>query len=284
MPQEKTTTTGIYLLGNASKPFVAEAFARLSKWLDERHLLVGADLDGHPERVNESRPDYLIALGGDGTILHAAQAMQQRQVPIIGVNMGKLGYLADFDENEIYESLDKLIGQEQLISHRLILDVRVVDPGGDSWTGMALNDCVIRVGDPYRTINLEVTIDDQPLCVLAGDGIILATPTGSTAHNMSCGGPIVDPAVEAIILTPRCPHSFTHRPVVVPALSRVCVRMLPQTVGAVTVLDGQHVRNLAPNTRVFVSKSQHSVLLVRNPRRRPLDTLISKLKWGADIT
>ncbi|MBX3395745.1 MAG: NAD(+)/NADH kinase [Phycisphaerae bacterium] len=283
MSQEKPKC-GVFLLGNASKPFVSEAFARLEAWLKDRGMLAGSDMDGHPERVNESVPDYLIALGGDGTILHAAQAMQQRQVPIIGVNMGKLGYLADFDENEIYDSLEKLIGQEQLISHRLVLDVRVIDPGGDVWTGMALNDCVVRVGDPYRTINLEVTIDDQPLCVLAGDGVILATPTGSTAHNMSCGGPIVEPAVEAIIMTPRCPHSFTHRPVVVSASSRVCIRVLPQSVGAVTVLDGQRVRNLIPNTRIFVSKSPHAVLLVRNPKRRPLDTLISKLKWGVDVT
>lgn len=275
---------GVFLLGNAGKPFVADAFVRLEKWLNDRGMLAGSDLDGHPERVNESVPDYLIALGGDGTILHAAQAMQQRQVPIIGVNMGKLGYLADFDENEIYDSLEKLIGQEQLISRRLVLDVRVIDPGGDAWTGMALNDCVVRVGDPYRTINLEITIDDQPLCVMAGDGVILATPTGSTAHNMSCGGPIVEPAVEAIIMTPRCPHSFTHRPVVVSANSRVCTRVLPQSVGAVTVLDGQRVRNLIPNTRIFVSKSPHPVLLVRNPKRRPLDTLISKLRWGVDVT
>ncbi|MBK8270116.1 MAG: NAD(+)/NADH kinase [Planctomycetes bacterium] len=153
---------GIFLLGNAGKPHVAAAFDRMSKWLNERGLLAGSDLANKPEKLNLAAPDYVIAMGGDGTILHAAQAMQQRQVPIIGVNMGKLGYLADFDENEIYNSLDDIIGNEALISHRMVLDVRVVSPDGETWSGMSLNDCVIRVGDPYRTINLEVSIDDQP--------------------------------------------------------------------------------------------------------------------------
>jgi NAD+ kinase len=274
----------IFLLGNASKPLVAAAFARMSKWLTERGFLAGSDLTNKPEKLNDSAPDYVIAMGGDGTILHAAQAMQRRQVPIIGVNMGKLGYLADFDESEIYNSLDSFLGNEDFISKRMVFDVQVVSPDGESWDGMSLNDCVIRVGDPYRTINLEVSIDNQPLCNIAGDGVILATPTGSTAHNLSCGGPIVEPNVEAIIMTPRCPHSFTHRPVVVSAVSQISIRMLPQSTGAVAVLDGQSIRVLSPGSRVLVRRSDHPVQLVRNPKRRPLDTLISKLKWGVDVT
>lgn len=278
------TKARIFLLGNASKPNVGAAFDRLAKWLGTRGQLCGSDMNGMPERLNESRPDFVIALGGDGTILHAAQAMQQRQVPIIGVNMGKLGYLADFDENEVCQSLDALLESDQLISRRLMLDVRIVSPTGEAWHEMALNDCVIRVGDPYRTISLEIAIDDQPLCVLWGDGVILATPTGSTAHNMSCGGPIVEPTVEAIIMTPRCPHSFTHRPVVVPASSRIGVRMLPQSVGAAAVLDGQCVRALSPGSHIHLTKSALTAQLVRNPKRKPLETLISKLKWGVDVT
>lgn len=275
---------GVFLLGNAGKPHVAAAFDRMSKWLNERGLLTGSDLANKPEKLKQAAPDYVIAMGGDGTILHAAQSMQQRQVPIIGVNMGKLGYLADFDENEIYNSLDDIIGNDALISHRMVLDVRVVSPDGESWSGMSLNDCVIRVGDPYRTINLEVSIDDQPLCIIAGDGVILATPTGSTAHNMSCGGPIVEPSVEAMIMTPRCPHSFTQRPVVVSAESSICIRVLPPSSGAAAVLDGQSICVLSSGSRVLVSKSPHPARLVRNPKRRPLDTLISKLKWGVDVT
>ncbi|HWL94883.1 MAG TPA: NAD(+)/NADH kinase [Phycisphaerae bacterium] len=274
----------IFVLANASKPHIAEPYGRLTAWLRERGQLVGSECTGRPETVNESAPDYLIALGGDGTILHAAQAMGTRQVPIIGVNMGKLGYLADFVEQEIYQSLDQLLGADQLISPRMMLDVRVVPPAGDPWSGIALNDCVVRVGDPFRTITLEVSIDGQPLCILAGDGVILATPTGSTAHNMSCGGPIVEPSVHAIIMTPRCPHSFTHRPVVISDTAQIGIRVLPNSAGASAVLDGQRIQPVGPNWRILVSKSTHVARLVRNPRLRPLDTLITKLKWGADVT
>lgn len=274
----------VFLLGNATKPAVAGAFERMSAWLTDRGMLAGSDMNGMPAKVNEANPDFVIAMGGDGTILHAAQAMQSRQVPIIGVNMGKLGYLADFDEKELYDSLISILQNASLISRRMMFEVSVESPGDEVWNGVALNDCVIRVGDPFRTVLLEIHIDEQPLCTLAGDGVILATPTGSTAHNMSCGGPIVEPDAEAIIVTPRCPHSFTHRPVVVSGNSVISVRMLPQSVGASAVLDGQCVRALTPNSRIRVSRSDFYAQLVRNPKRRRWDTLISKLKWGVDVT
>ncbi len=277
-------TRRIFLLGNATKPSVNAAFSRMAAWLDDRRQLAGSDLDGKPERVNDSDPEFVIAMGGDGTILHAVQAMQKRQVPIVGVNMGKLGYLADFDENEVYQSLDALLDRPELVSRRLMFDVTIESPKGDQWSGVALNDCVIRVGDPFRTVLLEIHIDDQPLCTLAGDGVILATPTGSTAHNMSCGGPIVESGADAIIVTPRCAHSFTHRPVVVSGRSKVSVRVMPQSVGASVVLDGQCVRPVTPDARIRLVRSACDAQLVRNPKRRLWDTLISKLKWGVDVT
>ncbi|MCG8404593.1 MAG: NAD(+)/NADH kinase [Phycisphaerales bacterium] len=277
-------TPRIFIIGNASKPRVVEVFHRLSEWLETKGMLVGNDLNGRPETLNAARPDYVIALGGDGTILHAGQAMQHRQVPIIGVNMGKLGYLADFDEAELQQHLEQVLANPNLVSRRMMFDVRIVSSEGEAWEGVALNDCVIRVGAPFRTVGLELQIDDRPLCTLAGDGVILATPTGSTAHNMSCGGPIVEPGVEAIIVTPMGPHSFTHRPVVVSRSSRMCIRTLSQSDGVVTVLDGQRVLQVYPDTRIYVSKSKSFFQLVRNPARRSWDTLITKLKWGQNVT
>ncbi|MFQ5501464.1 MAG: NAD(+)/NADH kinase [Phycisphaerae bacterium] len=281
---QSTMKDRIFLIGNASKSEAVAAFTRLSEWLDSEGLLAGSDLNGCPEKVNAARPDYVVALGGDGTILAAGQAMQHRQVPIIGVNIGKLGYLANFDESEIHQSLGDILTHPDWISRRMILDVRIESPSGEKWECIALNDCVIRVGDPFRTVSLDVQIDDRPLCTLIGDGVILATPTGSTAHNMSCGGPILEPGVEAIILTPKCAHSFTHRPVVVLPSSEVCIRVLPQSRGAAAVLDGQRVHSIDPDSRIYIARSKTVFQLVHNPRRTTWDTLITKLKWGQDVT
>jgi len=281
---QRTAVSRVFLIGNAGKPEAVRAFKGLAEWLDSQGLLVGTDLDGRPEAVNRAEPDFVIALGGDGTILHAGQAMGHRQVPIIGVNMGKLGYLADFNEAELRQNLDTLLTNAALISRRMMFDIRIIPPSGSITTEVALNDCVIRVGDPFRTIMADITINDHRLCTLVGDGVILATPTGSTAHNMSCGGPILEPEVEAIIVTPKCPHSFTQRPVVVSPSSKVGILVFPDSLGAAAVIDGQQVCRIPPGTWVHVNRSRHSLQLVRNPKRRQWDTLISKLKWGQDVT
>lgn len=276
----------IFLVANADKPGVADTAKGLATWLESRGALVGMDLNGRPESVNQARPDYVIALGGDGTILYAGQAMQQRQVPIIGVNMGKLGYLANFDAEELRCHLDDILNKSELVHRRLMFDVRLTNAGGQAWQGVALNDCVVRVGDPFRTVTLGIEIDGKPLCTLVGDGVILATPTGSTAHNMSCGGPIVEPDVEAMILTPKCPHSFSHCPVLVSPSSEVCVRLISKGAGcstAAAVLDGQHVEHLTEDSRLYVSRSSQRFQLVSHPDRTSWDTLIQKLKWGQDV-
>ncbi len=281
---KRQAVSRVFLIGNAGKPEAVGAFKGLADWLDSQGLLAGSDLDGRPEVVNRAEPDFVIALGGDGTILHAGQAMGHRQVPIIGVNMGKLGYLADFNETELRENLDTLLSNAALISRRMMFDIRIIPPAGSITTAVALNDCVIRVGDPFRTITADISINEHRLCTLVGDGVILATPTGSTAHNMSCGGPILEPEVEAIIVTPKCPHSFTQRPIVVSPSSKVGILVLPHSLGAAAVIDGQHVSPLSPGTWVHAARSRHSLQLVRNPKRRQWDTLISKLKWGQDVT
>lgn len=281
---QRTATSRVFLTGNADKPQAVRAFKGLAGWLESLGLLVGTDLDGCPEAVNRAEPDFVIVLGGDGTILHAGQAMGHRQVPIIGVNMGKLGYLADFSEAELRQDLDTLLTNPALISRRMMFDIRIIPPAGGITTAVALNDCVIRVGEPFRTITADISINEHRLCTLVGDGVILATPTGSTAHNMSCGGPILEPDIEAIIVTPKCPHSFTLRPIVVSPSSKVGILVFPESHGAAAVIDGQHVCQLQPGTWVHATRSRHFLQLVRNPKRRQWDTLISKLKWGQDIT
>src|SRR5262245_49390315 len=221
--KEIRQTPRVFLVGNPQKPNVEATFMRLGNWLDSKGLLVGSDLGNRPNAINSANPDFVVVLGGDGSILAAAQAMAHRQVPLIGVNLGKLGYLASFTTEEFEQHLDRILQDESLITRRMMLDALAVDTQGNPWRGIALNDCVLRVGDPFRTVGLTVHIDDQPVTTIVSDGLIISTPTGSTAHNMACGGPIVQPDVDAIIMTPLCPHSLSHRPVVVGPESRVTI-------------------------------------------------------------
>jgi NAD+ kinase len=274
----------VYLIGNAQKPNAAETFKRLRARLEGRGVLVGADLDGRPEQVNEARPDYVIALGGDGTILCVGQAMGHRQVPIVGVNLGKLGYLAHFTAADLEQHLERVFSDRGLISRRMMLDVQVSPAGGANWGGVALNDCVLRVGEPFRTVGLTVHIDDHPVTTIVSDGLIISTPTGSTAHNMACGGPIVFPEVDAIILTPLSPHSLSHRPVVVGPESKVCIVIRKSSAGAAVVLDGQAVRPVPGGSSLTIGKSAEAFQLVCNPQRQSWDLLVQKLKWGQGLT
>jgi NAD+ kinase len=282
MPQHNATSR-VFLIGNARKQGVPETFSQLRAWLEERGVLAGDDLYGHPESVNDARPDLVIVLGGDGTLLSVGQALQHHQVPIAGVNLGKLGYLADFAVGDIEQDLDRILTDPGLVSRRMMLDVSVTPPSGRPWDGIALNDCVIRVGPPFRTVALALSIDGHSVTTIVSDGLIVATPTGSTAHNMASGGPIVEPDVDAILLTPMCPHSMTHRPVVLGPGAEVGIAIHPESEGASIVLDGQVSYSLPGGTRFSVRKSKEVFQLVRNPRRQSWETLIQKLKWGQPL-
>lgn len=274
----------IFLIGNAHKPRVAETFQKLSRWLSELGLLVGSDLDCRPEQIKDARPDLVVALGGDGTILAVGQAMKHNQVPIVGVNMGKLGYLADFTAHELEQHIEQILNDHELVSRRMMLDVRLTRPDGTHDIGVALNDCVIRVAEPFRTVGLTLEIDERPVTTIISDGLIISTPTGSTAHNMSCGGPIVQPDVEAIILTPLCPHSLTQRPIVVGPQTQVGIRVRKNDTGASLVLDGHYVSAIPGGSHLFVNRSSDTFQLVRNPGRKSWETLVQKLKWGQALT
>lgn len=281
---ERPVQPRVYLIGNGRKPEVGAAFSRLETWLRGRGALVGSDLTGQYEAVRQALPELVVVLGGDGTILAVAQALGQHQAPILGVNMGKLGYLADFTADEFVRDFDRIVGDPQLISRRMSLAVEGIGPDGETWRGLAINDCVLHAGPPWRMIKLHLSIDDQAITTIACDGLIVATPTGSTAHNMSGGGPIVDPEVETLIVTPICPHSMTHRPVVLGPAARVEITAELVNEGTTAVLDGQISRQIAGNTRIRVARADQKFLLVRNPHRRSWVTLVKKLKWGQNLT
>jgi NAD+ kinase len=284
MPAESSPShPRVFLIGNARKPEVSGSFQRLLDWLEARGALAGSDLTGRPASVNGVKADLIIVLGGDGTLLSVAQALQHRRIPVAGVNLGKLGYLADFTTDEIEQDLDSIVSDPKFVSDRMMLDVEMRTPDGDKRKGVALNDCVIRVGPPFRTVSLALSIDGHAVTTIVCDGLIVSTPTGSTAHNMSCGGPIIEPDVDAIILTPEAPHSLTHRPVVVSPHVAVDIGVGPSCDGAAVVLDGQTIHDAPGGTRISVRKSAETFRLVRNPRRKPWETLIQKLRWGQPL-
>lgn len=248
--------------------------------MTDRNVRISGTLDGDSELIGSERHDRVVVLGGDGTILATAGQMGPHRSPIIGVNMGKLGYLAEYSVEDFETHFEKAVGDNALVSERMMLGVEVHVPGGAVRLGWACNDCVVHAGAPFRMLELAVRLDGQDVTRIAGDGLIIATPTGSTAHNLSSGGPILQPDVQAIIVTPICPHSLTHRPVVVGPDATVEVIAVRSNEGTTAVIDGQQSIALPTSSRIVVRRSKETFRLVRHPDRPAWKTLIRKLGWG----
>jgi len=232
------------------------------------------------EELLRTAPDRILVLGGDGSILAVARAMEGRQVPVVGVNFGKLGYLAEYNVDEVNQYLDAILNDPTLISRRMMIQACVLSPDGKVFESVAVNDCVIHAGPPYRMVELLILVDGEQITTVLGDGLVLSTPTGSTAHNMSAGGPIVHSEVSAIVLTPLSPHSLTHRPLVVSGCSTITVVARQVNEGTTVAVDGQVSVPLHTGDQLIVRRHPRDFLLVRNPTRTGWHTLTTKLKWG----
>ena len=234
------------------------------------------------ERRREELPalaDLLIVLGGDGTLIAASRLENPRSVPILPVNLGGLGFLTSVTFEELYPILDEVFSGKNRISERVMLDVEVVRGGAIVERQRALNDAVINKGALSRILDLELTINGQFVCNYKADGLILSTPTGSTAYSLSAGGPIVYPLVEALVVTPICPHTLTNRPLVVPDAARIEVAAHGQDAVYLTV-DGQVGLKLEPGDCVVATRAAERLRLVRPERQTYYEILRDKLKWG----
>jgi NAD+ kinase len=239
---------------------------------------------GGPEAVPgceiASKADLLVVLGGDGTLIHAAGLCGQTEVPILGVNMGTLGFLTEIPRDRAIEMLELALAGKLIASPRLMLAVEVRDGDEVLLSGSALNDAVISKNAVSRLALLEVSIDGHRATSYEADGLIVATPTGSTAYSLSAAGPIVYPTMEAFLLTPICPHTLTQRPLVLPVTAPVKVRLASDSEMFVT-LDGSRGRSLALGQEMVVTLANHRTMILRNPDIDHFTILREKLRWGA---
>jgi NAD+ kinase len=269
----------VYIIANPAKPGGEGALEHVRRQVEPKAEILDARLS-RLDPAAAAQADRVIVLGGDGTILAAARAMGDRQVPLIGINMGKLGYLAAFNLDEFDAQIDRVLTDDSLISPRMMLAVTVNGGGHEKLAGIAVNDCVVQAGPPFRMIDLALCLNDSEVTHIVGDGLIVATPVGSTAYNLSAGGPILQPTVKGIAITPICAHSLTHKPLVVD--ESVTVQIAPQRIneGTRVIVDGQDMLPVAMGDRVIVRRSRQDFLLVENPAYPPWYTLVTKLKWG----
>ena len=226
-----------------------------------------------------SAVDVVAVLGGDGTFLYAARIVAASGIPILGINLGSLGFLAEVNPEDLKPALRHLLAGDYSIEERTCLEVEAHRAGRSLARYVALNDAVINKGAIARIIELEVTVNGQLVTVTRADGLIISTPTGSTAYSLSAGGPILYPTLGAFIITPICPHTLTNRPVVVPDQAQVEISLLRGADVMLTV-DGQVGITLEPLDRLVIHKAAHAIRLIQPAGSTFFSLLRAKLKWG----
>lgn len=250
--------------------------AEIRRWAGERSVAV---LDGE-ELEAGSRPDLLVVLGGDGTFLSAVRRLDGQKVPVLGVNLGSLGFLTEITVEELFPMLELLADGEPTLERRMTLSGELVRDGRVLRAFHVFNDVVVSKGALARISEVEVSVDGRFLTNYRADGLIVSTPSGSTAYNLSAGGPIVSPWLSSILVAPICPHAMTHRPILLGGEAQVEMRICAKNGELYVTLDGQEGEELEEGDRICVRKGESDVLLVRSPDRDYFSLLRSKLMWG----
>jgi NAD+ kinase len=262
----------------------------LVAWLHQREIDVSVDEETAactdcgvrvlPREQLAEHADLLIVLGGDGTLLSAARALKGHKIPILAVNLGGLGFLTSVTRDELYPVLEQILAGKHQISERMMLNAETIRGGTAAEQQIALNDAVINKAALARMLDFDVYVDRAQVGRYRADGLIVATPTGSTAYSLAAGGPIVHPHLDAFVITPICPHMLTNRPLVIPDTSRVEIDIAAAEEPVYLTLDGQVGFQLLPNDRVAISKSSSRVYFVQSPQKTYYEVLRSKLRWG----
>jgi NAD+ kinase len=271
-------------------PEARKAAKKLTVWLESRGKKVFIDHEtaaaikapGHDPARIPSQVEMLIVLGGDGTLLSAARhvADAHTDVPIFGVNLGSLGFMAEVSLDELYGNLEKAIAGKLETEDRLMLSASVIRGGRRLVRYRVLNDAVINKGALARMMELKVSVNDGHLTTLRADGLIVATPTGSTAYSLSAGGPIIHPTIHCFVVTPICPHTLSNRPIALPDTVAVTICLVSESEDVLLTLDGQIGFSLVPHDIVEIKKSRFKMRLIKHPTKSYYEILRTKLKWG----
>jgi len=285
----------IGIIAKKNKPETAAIVRDLVEWLRPKKikvyiegemgkLLSPALAGGYWESIDrEEVPtgvEMIIVLGGDGTLLSVARRVWNKNIPILGVNLGGLGFLTEITLDELYPVLEKVLRDDFAINEREVLNAGVIRSGKRIAEFIVLNDAVINKGALARIIDLETTINGEYLSTFRSDGLIISTPTGSTAYNLSAGGPIVYPSLHTIIITPICPHTLTIRPIIIPDDVKIRALLKSRNEEVTLTLDGQQGFTLKFEDVVEVGKAEGRILLIKSPYRQYFELLREKLKWG----
>ena len=286
----------IGLIGKQGDQAVTASLEALIEYLQKRDLEVLIDRDTLGDLVNQSLPlvnrhelgeksDLAIIIGGDGTLLNAARSLADCDVPILGINLGRLGFLVDLSPEAMTVQLDEILNGNFHEESRFLLQSRIRRSGEEIESSDALNDVVVHKWDASRMIECETYIDGKFLHSMRSDGIVVATPTGSTAYALSGGGPIMHPSLDAIVLVPICPHTLTNRPIVVDASSKIEIVVYDQSnANAQVTCDGQIDLGLVHGDRVLVSQKPQRARIIHPPGYDYYNILRSKLHWGRTST
>lgn len=285
----------IGIIAKQNKPEAVTLTGRLVEWLQPKGVEVYIE-EGiekslrpnlrapflNPVKREEipSHVEMIIVLGGDGTLLSVARLVGSHEVPILGVNLGGLGFLTEITLEELYRVLERVIQGDFVTDERVVFHAAVIRRGERLAEFIVLNDAVINKGALARIIDLETTINGEYLTTFKSDGLIISTPTGSTAYNLSAGGPIVYPSLHCIIITPICPHTLTNRPIMIPDDVEVRAILKSKQQEVILTLDGQQGFVLEFGDVVEVKKAEGKILLIKSPYRHYFEVLREKLKWG----
>jgi NAD+ kinase len=280
------------LVGKFQDPRVAECAEALVPELLARKLTVlvpqdatagsapvGVTVTALPQLIE--RTDLMIAIGGDGTLLYAAGLVAGHEIPLLGINRGRLGFLTDVLPQDMVASLQAVLAGDYEADRRMLLQARLIDAAGTEVRGFALNDVVINRLETGRMLNFETRIDGRYVNSHGGDGMVVATATGSTAYALSCGGPIVDPRLNVLVVAPISPHTLSDRPIVVPGESRIDIRLSGQSdAGAQVNCDAAKLGELNPGGRLEIAPAGRAITLLHPPGYDYFRLLRSKLHWG----
>jgi len=285
----------IGIIAKQNKPEAIPLARNLVEWLRTKKIevymeegmakqfhppLAGPHLNSIGREDIPKNVEMIIVLGGDGTLLSVARLVGDHDVPILGVNLGGLGFLTEITLEELYRVLAKVVQGDFVTDERVVLNASVIRRGERMAEFIVLNDAVINKGALARIIDLETTINGEYLTTFKSDGLILSTPTGSTAYNLSAGGPIVYPSLHCIIITPICPHTLTNRPIMIPDDVEIRAMLKTKQQEVILTLDGQQGFTLEFEDVVEVKKAEGHIFLIKSPYRHYFEVLREKLKWG----